>query len=617
MMRIMRVLVLSVGMSGVAAADDRFAPGFTEFVQREGDTLVEGGRPYRFVSFNIPNLHFVEDDLGWNQTIPFRLPTDYEIDDALASIAQQGGRAARCYVLSVRKQDDPPGHPRHILGPNVFEEASFVALDRVLASAHRNRVRVIIPFIDQWSWWGGTTELAGFRGKPRDAFWSDPQLFEDYQAIVAHLVNRVNTVTGLAYRDDPAILAWETGNELGAPDAWTAKAAAYIKSLDAKHLVLDGTQRPILSAEAIADPNIDFLQTHHYERDVREMIDRIKQNRALSKGKKPYHVGEFGFLGTEALRAVIDTAIDEGTTGAMLWSLRPHHDGGGFFWHHEPAGGDLFKAYHWPGFPDSGEVYDERRLMAMMRAKAYQIRGEPVPPMPLPAQPAQLLEVTDGGLLTWRGSTGASSYDIERAEAPGAAWALIASGVSDARTQYHPQFVDESLVPGRSYLYRVIARNAAGAAEPSDAFGPVRMRHRTLVDEFWNDSRLFIVVGKPSYPQNEARKFREDCHRITGVPGDAMVYHAADGIVSTRIFAFSEAASPEIRVSVSRDGKSFEPLEMVNKIHEAHGKASYGFWNAFECHTGPLPRGTIQLRIEFTGPAQVGRVEVSHGAPGH
>jgi endo-1,4-beta-mannosidase len=57
---------------------------------------------------------------------------------------------------------------------------------------------------------------------------------------VSFVLNRRNTYTGTLYKDDKAILAWETGNELYCPYSWTKQIAAHIKSLDSNHLVWDG-----------------------------------------------------------------------------------------------------------------------------------------------------------------------------------------------------------------------------------------------------------------------------------------------------------------------------------------------------------------------------------------
>jgi hypothetical protein len=46
--------------------------------------------------------------------------------------------------------------------------------------------------------------------------------------------------------------------------------------------------------------------------------------------------------------------------GALIWSLRRHHERGGFYHHSEPAGAGLYRAYHWPGF-DAGEPYESVR----------------------------------------------------------------------------------------------------------------------------------------------------------------------------------------------------------------------------------------------------------------
>jgi len=76
--------------------------------------------------------------------------------------------------------------------------------------------------------------LAAFRGRPRSAYYTDPQLKADYKRIVEKVLRRVNTRTGVAYMDDKVVLAWELGNELKAPKEWVSEMAQFIKKLDAK-----------------------------------------------------------------------------------------------------------------------------------------------------------------------------------------------------------------------------------------------------------------------------------------------------------------------------------------------------------------------------------------------
>jgi mannan endo-1,4-beta-mannosidase len=607
---VVAALLLCVTCVAAPARQKAARQAFENFIRRDGDVLKDGDREFRFLSFNIPNLHYVEDDMRFEQGMPFRLPDAFEIDDALGTIEQMGGQVVRMYALSVKKPDDPPELPRHILGPGQFNEQAFVALDQVIAAAHRHRVRLIVPFIDQWSWWGGTTELAAFRGKKPQEFWTDPQVIEDYKGIVAFVINRVNTVTGVRYRDDKAILAWETGNELHSTPEWTKQIAACIKSLDSQHLVVDGTHRQVLLPSSLDDPSIDFVQTHHYEKDAREMIAHVVESARMAKGKKPYHLGEFGFLSTAALSAVMDTVRDQKLAGALLWSLRYRTRDGGFYWHHEPAGGDYFKAYHWPGF-EIGEKYDERRLMQSVREKAFAIRGLTPPPLEKPKAP-RLLSVSSGGQMSWQGSVGTACCDVQRADAARGPWTTVGAGVSEAQVQYRPLFVDESARPGRAYYYRVIARNFSGSSEPSNVVGPIRVTHRTLVDEFWNDSRIFAKEGKLQFVENQARKFKEDCHRLSGESNSAIVYYAPGGIEAARIFLFSPSDQPGIGVAFSKDGKTFEPAELAVARTVTYGEDAYGFWKALLCSLNPRDAGLDFVRIEFQSETQLSRIEIDH-----
>jgi hypothetical protein len=587
------------------------AQGFENFIRRDGDVLRDGDREFRFVSFNIPNLHFVEDDMRFDCRMPFRFPDEFEINDALGTIAQMGGQVVRTYTLAVKKADDPADQPRYILGPGQFNEEAFAALDRVIASAHKHRVRLILPFIDQWSWWGGTAELAAFRGKKAEEIWTDVQLIQDYKDLITYVLTRKNTVTGVAYRDDKAILAWETGNELKSPAAWVLQIAAHIKSLDSNHLVLDGTQREVLLQSSLDDANVDFVTTHHYEKDPRAMIAHLRESAKMAKGKKPYFLGEFGFLPTDAMCAVMDAVVEENLTGALLWSLRYRSREGGFYWHHEPHGGDHFKAYHWPGFA-IGEKYDERRLMRLVRERAFAIQGLTPPPLPRPAPP-RLLSVTEGGQMSWQGSVGAECYDVQRAEVPQGPWTIVGTGVCEAQVQYRSPFADESLRPGTRYFYRVLARNAAGCSDPSNVVGPVRVTHRTLVDELWNDARFFLREGKVEFVDNQARRFKEDCHRLAGAPESSVVYYAPGGVQAVRVFLFTQADEPVIRISFSRDGRSFAAMKSAGDRTAPPGDDAYGSVNAQLQTVSPGEAGYDYVRIEFLAEAQLSRVEIDYG----
>jgi len=402
--------ILIVLFASFAFAQDSV---FKSFAYTDSDKLMDENGEIRFISFNVPCLHYNEDNMAFEETNPWRISNEFEINDALEAVRQMGGQVIRIYSLSVRQIGEDPNIPRHINGPGQFDEEAFKALDIVLDVANKKGIRVIIPIIDNWKWWGGIPALVEYRKKNFDDFWTDEQLFNDYKDIVNYLVNRKNTITGIQYKDDKAILAWETGNELTCPAKWTAKAVAYIKSIDNNHLVMDGYHSNYFREESLADKNIDLLTTHHYSTNPQENVNQIKKNIVKSRGKKPYIIGEFGFIPTNGVEAILNTIHNENITGALIWSLRFRNRDGGFYWHHEPLGGDLFKAYHWPGF-ESGKAYDEKNLMSLMRSRAFKIRNIAEPAIEKPAAPI-MLDVIDNSRISFQGSAGAESYIIERA----------------------------------------------------------------------------------------------------------------------------------------------------------------------------------------------------------
>ncbi|KAJ3210570.1 hypothetical protein HDU67_005201, partial [Dinochytrium kinnereticum] len=272
------------------------------FVKRSGSTLVVKDdpenpttppTPLQFISFNIPTLHWNED------VLPNRVPDPFEQTDALLSISQMGGRVTRTYVLGMVPADwkkmkgEVP--VRHVVGvveggelPSgnwtvvpatmrervriAVNEDLFVGLDSAIAIAGHHGIRLIIPLIDHWHWWGGVETFTSYYSKPSTTFFTDPEITRGFTLLAQHVATRINTITGIAYKDDPTILAWETGNELGGydgvpvPATWTGSLAEAIKKVDPNHLIADGSfQVNGWDPDALADPRVDLHSGHYYQ----------------------------------------------------------------------------------------------------------------------------------------------------------------------------------------------------------------------------------------------------------------------------------------------------------------------------------------------------------------
>ena len=124
------------------------------FISRQGDKLMDGEKELRFISFNIPDLHYIDDYQTIESKSAFKLPNEFEIADAFKSIKQMGGGVIRTYTISVRKKGDDKSIPKHVLAPGEFNENAFRALDKVLELANDHGIRVIIPFVCNYNYWG-------------------------------------------------------------------------------------------------------------------------------------------------------------------------------------------------------------------------------------------------------------------------------------------------------------------------------------------------------------------------------------------------------------------------------------------------------------------------------
>jgi mannan endo-1,4-beta-mannosidase len=585
-------------------------PPLQNFITARDGQLFDGEKEFRFISLDIPNLLMVEDNVPFAEENPWRLPDKFEINDALETLQQLGGTVARSYVITVVKTNDLPGTPRHILAPGKFNEEAFRTLDEVLAAANRTGIRLIIPLVDNWVWQGGRAEYAGWRGKTKEDFWTDPQLIADFEQTIHFILTRTNTITGVRYCDDKSLLCWETGNEIASPPSWTREIAHYIKSLDTNHLVMDGFNTAHLRAESLEIPDVDIVTTHHYPGNKKPFAELIRANAEMAKGKKPYIVGEFGFVSTARMADAMSAIADSSCSGGMLWSLRFRNRDGGFYWHTEPGlGGNLYKAFHWPS-STIGNDYDEINLMAIVRSNAFAIRGLAVPPMVVPAAP-ELLPIADASAISWQGSVGASHYQVERAAQRDGDWQIIASNIDEAMTQYRPQFADEN-APAGKWFYRVSAKNESGISVPSNIVGPVKVKNAALVDELADFSKVNSQSGDWTIANGNCRAAKEDAHRAAGGTGDVLIYRLPDEIQNFRVSTFFPKDESDVKFSVSDDGQNFHDIAVQKEIY-FHGAGEYGYWKPVLFHAEKIHGGKF-LKIELTGETQIGRVEIFHPA---
>lgn len=615
------VMAAALAMSSTASAG-----ALEHFVTRKGDRLYDGEKEFRFAGANMPGLVLPYD---WTLYLPERLhlPTPWEQEDAFKTLDQMNLRVVRTWNLPIRAPDEERKSWHYVYGPGEFNEEAFRAIDRMLALANKYRVRVILDLCAEYGdYLGGIGTYAAHRGKKRAEFYTDPQLKEDYRATVRHALGRTNSVTGVAYRDDRAVLAWQFGNEMhSAPDAWLSEMAAYMKSLDPNHLVAETRHRP--GQPLLVDPNIDLVTRHLYSNYggvEGGWIGAIRKEMEALKGQRPLFVGEFGPY-IDGKMFTHENVVDEtrkfleyvrsepGIPGALIWSMYFHHRDGGFYWHQIMTYPAVW-SYHWPGFP-SADAQREIGIMAAMREAGFKIQGKAVPPVPVPDAP-EMLPVSGGvPLLAWRGSAGASGYDIERAPRADGPWVAIATDVSDADIAYRPLFSDTAAKVGEAWFYRAIARNASGASRPSNAVGPVRVTQVCLVDELQDFSRVVAKSEGLRLNNDYNAMYAEYLFRAKGDTNDWVSYRAGGTIDSVGVVAFHGKERSDLELRVSRDGKEYVALEAKRAerlLPAPPGGAAKGQNRTMIQYDCAVPSGNPFLKLIWRGPLELDRVEIRH-----
>ncbi|KAH9319941.1 hypothetical protein KI387_021710, partial [Taxus chinensis] len=142
------------------------------------------------------------------------------------------------------------------VSPGVYDEQVFQALDFVVSEAKKYNIRLIFSLVNNYVNFGGKTQYvnwarnAGQSLNSEDDFFTNAVVKGYYKNHVKAVLTRVNSITGVAYKDEPTIFAWELMNEPRCQSdtsgrtiqAWIEEMAAHVKSIDGNHLLEAGLE---------------------------------------------------------------------------------------------------------------------------------------------------------------------------------------------------------------------------------------------------------------------------------------------------------------------------------------------------------------------------------------
>ncbi len=358
----------------LASADDGCDDGHDDtraFVRRHGAELRLAESEFRFGGAN-------------NYYLMYKSP--FMVDSVLTAAQVHGFTVLRTWgFVDIGNQDGSNSvaakadgtvyfHYWNGAAPDFNDGADgLVHLDYVIYRAGQMGLKVVVPFVNNWSDFGGMDQYVRWLGgQYHDQFYTDTTIRGWYEAWIAHLLNRKNTYTGVAYKDDPTIMTWELANEprctgSGAYPAsstcatgdlvrWADDVSRFVKGIDHRHLVsvgdegfycipgaADWTQNCSQGVDTIAFaslPNVDLMSLHLYPdywgQTVAWGAQWIRQHIADARSiGRPAMLGEFGLLAkasrNPAYQQWTDAVFDRDGAGATVWMLAGQQDGGSLY----------------------------------------------------------------------------------------------------------------------------------------------------------------------------------------------------------------------------------------------------------------------------------------------
>jgi hypothetical protein len=449
------VLVLALTLTGSAAlAQDTAAPPTLpipdamanqpdagDFVSRADAALTITGIGRRFAGIGVSWLGLLQAGPGTP-----RMPTTYETKDVLDTVHAMASGYIRSVSLGASA-----GCPACLV-PSMgqINQDALSHIDLVLRQARDDGIKIIIPLSGSLSACPGegppdpvagfACALARWRHLDGPAFYTDAGVRAEFAAHVTRLLNHLNPLTGLAYKDDPTIMAWENCDGCGAgmdPSKladWTEFLGRTLRATGARQLYENGAFAGRLGngagaipAALVALPTVDILGDR-----VMPGVDPSGSGVAaavqrVTRANRVYLIDAYGwtpaqFATEDAFEAFLQSVIKtRQITAAFLSDLSAHAEQGGNL----PPGPDGQSMY-FPGA--STPVADEDTMQARARAvRRLSFGMQDLLPLPFLNVGRPVIVSAVHGHVVWRGAAGATTYGIARSSdiTAGGSWQSV------------------------------------------------------------------------------------------------------------------------------------------------------------------------------------------------
>ncbi len=202
--------------------------------------------------------------------------------------------------------------------------------------------------------WTGKTDFKDF--------FTDPTVIGAFEKHIDAMLNHKNSLTGIAYKDDPTIMAWENCNVCGIGVIWTSPGKSlapflpwidtignHIKSIDKRHLYIDNSGFFLFDKATLDTKTPDIITSEYYphwdalmgtgtKTDAQTFSKHAEM--VTAKGKA-YVVQEYGWDVTDwptadDFQAVLHAfEVDPKISGDTYWALQAHTEN--FGWQPIPA----------------------------------------------------------------------------------------------------------------------------------------------------------------------------------------------------------------------------------------------------------------------------------------